>query len=270
MGVINVSPESFYRDSVWEDAAALTEAAVRLESEGADFIDIGAMSTAPYLATVVPPEEELRRMTWAIEKLAGVVRVPLSADTQRADVAAAALGCGARILNDVAGLRGDPGMAAVARAAEGVVLMASEIGLPAFPSTAAPHEVARAALEHSLALADTAGISRQRIVLDPGIGFFTHLRQPAVEFNCGVLRALRELEPLGQPLLVGVSRKSFIGKLTGRIDPAERLAGSLAASAVAVYNGACIVRTHDVGATRDAVRVAEALRQNPFTPLARS
>lgn len=260
MAVINVSPESFYRGSVRADAAALKEAASRFEDEGADFIDVGAMSTAPYLDGEISLEEELRRMTWALEVLAGVARVPLSADTRRPEVAEAALACGARILNDVGGLRGDRRMGEVAARAGGLVLMASEIGLPPVVKSAPPMEIVRAALTRSLERADAAGIARERVLIDPGVGFFTRQATNALDFNRALLADLRQLDAFAQPVLVGVSRKSFIGKLTGKMEPSERLFGSLAAAAIAVCNGASVIRTHDVAATRDAVRVAEALR----------
>jgi dihydropteroate synthase len=255
MAVLNVSPESFYPGSVRGDAAALREAARRAVEEGADLIDVGARSSAPYGDTAVPLDEEVRRMTWAVEAVAAAVRVPVSADTSRAPVAAAALAAGARIVNDVSGLRGDPAMADMAAQAQGVVLMASPDG-----ADDEPLALVRRLLADSLARAARAGIAPGDIVLDPGIGFFTSAAVPALPFNCAVLRRLAELDALGHPLLIGVSRKRFIGALTGRIDPAERLAGSLAATAAAVLRGAAVIRTHDVAATCDAVRVAEALR----------
>ena len=256
MAAMNVSPESFFADSVFADEGALRAAAQRAVEEGADIIDVGAKSTAPYLETDIPIEEELRRMQRAVRIVAAAVRVPISADTTRASVAAAALAAGARIVNDVSGLHGDAAMADIAAQAEGVVLMASPDG----DATGAPIEQVHRLLADSLARAHRAGIGNAEIVLDPGIGFFTTSGVPATQFTCAVLDQLESLADLGCPLLVGVSRKSSIGHLTGRSDPADRLAGSLAAAAVAVYKGAAIVRTHDVAATRDAVRVAEAIR----------
>jgi dihydropteroate synthase len=257
MAAINVSPESFFTDSVRLDDGALRAAAQQAAAEGADIIDIGARSTAPYLHTDVPLEEEVRRMSRAVELVAAAVRVPISADTTRAAVAAAALAAGARIINDVSGLRADAAMADIAAQGEGVVLMA----LPDGEASGAPIAQVRQLLSDSVARAQRAGIGHGEIVLDPGIGFFTRAGVPATEFSCAVLARLGALADLGCPLLVGVSRKSSIGHLTGRTDPADRLAGSLAAAAVAVYNGAAIIRTHDVAATRDAVRVAEAIRR---------
>ena len=257
MAVLNVSPESFHPGSVSADAGALKDAAQRAVEEGADLIDIGARASAPYRQTEIAPAEEMRRMTWAVEAVAKAVAVPISADTSRAAVAAAALAAGARVINDVTGLRADPAMADLAAQGAGVVLMASPDGAAPLGD---PLAEVRRLLADSLARAAAAGIAADEIVLDPGIGFFSSAAQPALEFNLAVLRRLAELDALGRPLLVGVSRKRFIGGLTGRDDPAERLPGSLAATAAAVLRGAAVIRTHDVAATRDAVRVAEALR----------
>jgi dihydropteroate synthase len=170
-------------------------------------------------------------------------------------VAAAALDAGAAVINDVSGLSRDAGMAKVARQAMGVILMAAEERVSREP----PVRMVASLLRGCLRRAQAGGIDRQRIVLDPGIGFFRRAAVPWYQFDCLVLSQLSRLRQLRRPLLVGVSRKSFIGKLTGRTDPAERLAGSLAAAAIAVYNGAALIRAHDVGATRDAVRIAAAL-----------
>jgi dihydropteroate synthase len=256
MAALNVSPESFYGGSVHGDAAALRDAARRAVEDGADLIDLGARSTAPYGRTAVSDDEEVRRMRWAVEVVTGAVTIPVSADTTRAVVAAAALAAGARVINDVSGLRADPAMADLAAQGDGVVLTAAPDGGP----DAAPLALVRRALADSLARAAAAGIAEEAIVLDPGIGFFTASATPPGELNCAVLRDLGALADLGRPLLVGVSRKRFIGTLTGRADPADRLAGSLAAAAAAVLRGAAMIRTHDVAATRDAVRVAAALR----------
>jgi dihydropteroate synthase len=258
MAAINVSPESFYAGSVQRDDGALREAAQRAAAEGADLIDVGARSTAPYLATDIPLAEEVRRMAHAVEVVAAAVSVPVSADTTRAAVAAAALAAGARIINDVSGLRADPAMADLAAQGEGVVLMAAPDGGP----VECPIAQVRRLLADSLARAERAGIARAEIVLDPGIGFFVAADGSALEFNCTVIARLAELADLGCPLLVGVSRKAFIGHLTGAGAPADRLHGSLAATAIAVYNGAAVIRTHDVAATRDAARVADTMRRH--------
>jgi dihydropteroate synthase len=256
VGAVNVSPESFYQGSVARNEDALCRLVDQMVTDGADILDIGAMSTAPYLETAISVDEECRRLAWAIAAARRVAKIPISADTSRGAAAVAALETGASILNDVRGLRGDPAMAVAARAAHGLILMAAEES----PGALEPLATVRAQLARSLAIAREAGIPEGRIVLDPGIGFFRHAAISWEAWDCELLRRLSELEPLGCPLLVGVSRKSFIGKLLGRSDPADRLAGSLAATVVAVLHGASLVRTHDVAPTRDAVRMAEALR----------
>jgi dihydropteroate synthase len=256
MGVINVSPESFHAGSVVQGTRALRALAKHMVAEGADLLDIGAMSTAPYGQGLIDAREEERRLVRAVRAVREVVSVPISADTQRSEVAAAALAAGASVINDVSGLTHDPSMAEVARRARGVVLMACESG----PSTTPPARMVLSRLRNCLQLARRAGIPPQRIVLDPGIGFFRNASVPWHVFDCIVLRRLGAFHRLGRPLLVGVSRKSFIGRISGRGDVAERLPGSIAAAAIAVYNGAAIIRTHDVAATRDAVRLAEAIR----------
>lgn len=258
VGALNVSPESFYASSVRRGRRGLEALAARMVEEGADILDVGAMSTAPYRQGAISELEERRRLTTALRALRAVVAVPLSADTQRSRVAAAALEAGADIINDVSGLGGDAAMGAVARRAKGVILMANERR----PSTQAPLLMITRLLRQCLARARRARIPRTRVVLDPGIGFFRRAAVPWDELDCLVLRELARLRRLGQPLLVGLSRKSFIGKLTGCGDPAERLYGSLAAAAVAVLHGAALVRTHDVAATVDAVRVAEMMRRS--------
>ncbi|MBI3246280.1 MAG: dihydropteroate synthase [Deltaproteobacteria bacterium] len=257
MAVLNVSPESFYRGSVRTDLDQLAGTAQAMAGAGADIIDLGAMSTAPYLKTWISEDEEADRLAQAVQAVAARVSLPISADTKRATSAAAALAAGARIVNDVSGLKSDPHMAdIIATADAGVILMASE----ATPGTGTPIDRICTALEESLRLATQAGIANERIVLDPGIGFF---RQPEVswhEWDCIVLRELAALRKFGLPLLIGVSRKSFIGKILDQPDAADRLIGSLACAAIAVNNGAHVIRTHDVKETVEAVRMAERLR----------
>lgn len=257
MAVVNVSPDSFYRNSVRRSLDEIRDAALRFVDEGADFIDVGAMSTAPYKSGEVAEAEEIERMARAVDAIARVVTVPISADTTRPAVARAALAAGARVVNDVGGLR-VPEMGQIAAGAEGVVLMAAPgAGESTVPAT--PIEQVAGDLRAALARASLSGVRADHIVVDPGIGFYTTADWPAVEFNCAVLRDLSHLDAMGYPVLIGVSRKSFIGSLTGRSGPEERLAGSLAAAAIAVWNGAAIVRTHDAAATLDVVRVARGI-----------
>ncbi|MBI3798582.1 MAG: dihydropteroate synthase [Deltaproteobacteria bacterium] len=257
MAILNVSPESFYKGSVQTSRESLAEAAQAMVNAGADIIDIGAMSTAPYLKTHISIEEETDRLTQAVEAVAQYVSTPISADTQRAQPAAAALAAGARIINDVSGLKQDPALATViAKAGAGAILMATEVT----PGTGPPMVRIREALQESLQIAAHAGIPRHRLVLDPGIGFFRKPGMPWDEWDCTVLRELVSLRALDSPLLVGVSRKSFIGKILGQSEAADRLLGSLACAAVAVYNGAHLIRAHDVKETVETVRMAERLR----------
>jgi dihydropteroate synthase len=258
VGVINVSPESFHKGSVAVGVRRLQRLAVKMVAEGADILDIGAMSTAPYLKGAISEAEELRRVRVAMSALREVVSVPLSIDTQRGAVAAAALGVGAAIINDVSGLGHDAAMTEVAHAAEGFVLMAAQTQ----KSNEKPLALVLRLLRQCLERARKARLPAERIVLDPGIGFLRQGALPWYEVDCAVLAALPRLQRLGRPLLVGVSRKSFIGRLTGRAEPAQRLHGSVAAAAIAAFNGAALVRTHDVAATVDAVRVATALRRS--------
>jgi dihydropteroate synthase len=258
MGVINVSPESFHRGSVYRDDDAVLRAALEMVGAGAALIDDGARSTAPYLATAISEAEETDRLARAVAVLAGKLPVPVSADTPRPAVARAALEAGARVLNDVSGLA-EPSLAReVAR--HGASLIAMAAPGPGRAVTT-PLDTVHAVLADALARARAAGIPDERVVLDPGIGFFRDGLLAWHEWDVAVLAGLSALGRLGRPLCVGVSRKSFIGALTGRVDPADRLAGSLAATAAAVLGGAALVRTHDVRETVDAVRVAERLRE---------
>jgi len=258
MGALNVSPESFYAGSVQATRDELVRAAVGMVEAGAALVDVGARSTAPYLATDISEADECERLSDAVHALSGVLSVPISADTTRASVARAALEAGARVLNDVSGFA-DREVADVVRTHRAsVILMASPRGPD--PS-GAPLDVVRARLATALAVARDAGIPEECVVLDPGVGFFRHGAVDWVTWDVDVISGLEELRQLGRPLCVGVSRKSFLGAIAGREDAEDRLAASLAATTVAVLHGAAIIRTHDVAATRDAVRVAERFRR---------
>ena len=256
MGVVNVTPDSFSDGGRFFAPGAAIAHARQLLAEGADLLDLGAESTRPGAAPVTTAEQ-IRRLAPVIEALAADPRACLAVDTANAEVADRALELGARVVNDVTALA-DPAMAAVvARRGAGVVLM-HMAGTPATMQQD-PHyeDVAREVrdrLAARLGAARAAGVPAGQVVLDPGIGFGKTVRH-----NFELLARLEELESLGRPLLVGVSRKSFLGKaLDLPVD--QRLEGGLAASAVAVFLGARIVRTHDVAVTVRAVRVADALR----------
>jgi dihydropteroate synthase len=257
MGVINVSPESFHPGSV-HGVDTILRVALDMVDAGAVLVDVGARSTAPYLATEISEAEESDRLARAVGRLADKLPVPVSADTTRPAVARAALEAGARVLNDVSGLA-DPALAPEVAAHDASLITMAAPG-PGRP-LGAPIATVRVVLAAALARARAAGIPEERIALDPGIGFFREAAVPWHEWDVAVLMGLPALSALGRPVCVGVSRKSFIGALTGRTATEDRLSGSLAATTVAVLNGAALIRTHDVRETLDAVRVAERLRE---------
>jgi len=260
MGAINVSPESFYAGSITAGRDALLTRAEAMVRAGAAILDVGAMSTAPYLDAAISPAEEAERLGDAVSALARL-GVPVSADTSRAEPARAALDAGARVINDVRGLTADAALAPlVAARGAGLVVMAAERD-DAATAPGSPIETVIAHLEESLALADRASIDPGVVAVDPGIGFFRGGAMPWHEWDCRVLADLARLRVLGRPICVGVSRKSFIGAVAGVPDTADRLPGSLAAAAAAVLAGAHVIRTHDVAETRQAVRVARAVRR---------
>jgi dihydropteroate synthase len=252
MGILNVTPDSFSDGGRFLDPGAAIEHARRMVAEGADIIDVGAESTRPYgTATPVSLREEVRRLEPVLAAVAGL-GVPISIDTMKAQVAAAALAAGASIVNDVWGLQRDPDMAGVvARHTVPVIVMHNRES--ADPAIDIMDDIA-AFFRHSLDLAERAGIAPDRIVLDPGIGF-----GKTPEQSLTALARLDQLKAFGRPLLVGASRKRFIDKVSAA-PPDRRLGGSLAAHLLAVAGGARIIRTHDVAETVQAFRVAAAVR----------
>jgi dihydropteroate synthase len=267
MGIVNVTPDSFSDGGRHLDPAAAVAHARALVAEGADLVDLGAESTRPG-AEPVPAAEQLRRLMPALAELARDPELCLSVDTADAQVAEAALEAGAHVVNDVSALS-DPRMArVVAERGAGVVLMHMR-GTPRTMQQEARYEdVARQVrdwLAARVAQAQRAGIAEEQIAIDPGIGFAKTL-----EHNLELLARLDELEEIGRPVLVGVSRKSFLGKLLD-LPVERRVEAGAAAAAVAVFQGAHIVRTHDIGATVKMARIAEALRaarRGPASPAA--
>ena len=253
MGVVNVTPDSFSDGGRFLDPQAAIARARRLATEGADILDIGAESTRPYGGAVrVSVEEERARLE---PVLTGVMALgcPVSVDTMKAPIAAWAVDLGAAIVNDVWGLQRDPDMARVV-AERGVPVIIMHNRDAADPAIDIVADVT-SFFERSLEIAARAGIARERIVLDPGIGFG---KTPRQSITCiGRLAAFRKF---GLPLLVGASRKRFIHTITPS-EPMERLGGSIAAHLVAVENGAAIVRVHDVAPMIQALAVAAAIRQ---------
>ena len=254
MGVLNVTPDSFSDGGRFLDPPAAIAQAQRLAAEGADIIDIGAESTRPYgSAVAVPLDEERERLAPILPDVVAL-GVPVSIDTLKAPVAAWALDQGAAIVNDVWGLQRDPDMARVVaeRGAPVVIMHNRDSADPAIDIVAD----VTAFFSRSLDIAARAGVARDSIVLDPGIGFG---KTPEQSLACiARLAAWREF---GVPLLLGASRKRFINSITTS-DPTERLGGSLAAHLLAVENGAAIIRAHDVAPTVQALAIAAAIRQS--------
>ncbi|MCA1633477.1 MAG: dihydropteroate synthase [Acidobacteria bacterium] len=260
MGVLNVTPDSFSDGGLFLDPRRAVERARVMVEEGADILDVGGESTRPGGAPV-SIEEEIRRVVPVVKALAGVVTVPISVDTTKAEVARAALAAGAEIVNDVSALRFDPTLAdEAARAGAGLVLMHSRgtnVSMHALEPVADIMREVTASLRRSVTEAERRGVERASLALDPGIGFGKSQEQN-IELVAR-LGALAERFP-DFPLLVGTSRKSFIGRLLGGAHIEERLHGTMATVVVAVLNGAHIVRVHDVRAAVQTVRVADAIK----------
>lgn len=257
MGILNVTPDSFSDGGEFIDPPSAVQHALELVSQGADIIDIGGESTRPG-ADPVSAEEESRRTVPVIKGIREQSDIPISIDTMKADVAEQAVAAGADIINDVSAFQADPGMAAVAaQSGAGVILMHMQ-GTPRTmqQNPTYEHVVNEVCgyLEARIAFAVQAGIARDRIVADPGIGFGKTL-----DHNLELLRNLPVLENRCGPLLVGASRKRFIGQITGRTDPTDRLAGSLAVAAWSAAQGAHILRVHDVLDTCDVCRMLDRL-----------
>jgi len=253
MGVVNVTPDSFSDGGQFLDPELAIAHGRELLEAGAEILDIGGESTRPG-AQPVDAFEELRRVLPVIEGLSGE---RISVDTSKASVAAAAIDAGATIVNDVTALRGDPAMAALCAEHEATVVLMHMLGEPRTMQDAPTYEdvvdEVKAFLLARLEGAVAAGIAEQRIWLDPGIGF-----GKTAEHNLELLRRLGELRELGRPLVVGTSRKSFIGRLDG--SPAgERLGGTIASSVLAAAEGADVLRVHDVAEVTQALKVTEAI-----------
>jgi dihydropteroate synthase len=258
MGIVNVTPDSFSDGGLWFDEGRAVARGLELAAEGADILDVGGESTRPG-AAAVDEAEELRRVLPVVRRLAAESGVPVSVDTRRAAVARAAVEAGACIVNDVMPFAGDAAMAAAVReTGAGLVAM----HMRGTPQTMARYAVyddvvaeVEAALRDALAYAQAQGIAPERVVIDPGIGFAKDAAQ-----NVALLAATARLARLA-PVLVGVSRKRFIGELCGEAAAAERLGGSVGAAVWCALQGVAVVRVHDVKATHQALTVAAALER---------
>jgi dihydropteroate synthase len=263
MGIVNVTPDSFSDGGLYLDCDAAIEHGVQLEREGAAILDIGGESTRPG-AEPVGADTERERVVPVIEGLlAAGVSAQISVDTSKASVASAAISAGAKIVNDVTALRGDVEMASLIADAGVHCCLMHMLGEPRTMQLD-PHydDVVREVREFLLERIDhavTAGIEETKIVLDPGIGF-----GKTVEHNLELLRGLDQIVSIGRPVLVGTSRKSFLGRITGRADARQRLPGTIATNVIAYERGATLFRVHEVAPVYDALKVAAATVKSPW------
>lgn len=256
MAVLNMTPDSFSGDGLGDDVRAACDRARRFAAEGADLLDVGGESTRPG-AEPVSQEEELRRVVPVVRALKSELDLPVSIDTRHAAVAAAALSAGADLVNDVSGLTHDPDLAGVVAAAGVPVVLQHTQGTPRTMQVNPVYqdvvdEVADGLAER-LALAEAAGIDRARCLIDPGLGFGKRL-----EHNLRLVRRLGELRRLGCPILIGPSRKSFIGTVLGT-QVEDRIEGTAAVVALCIAHGADLVRVHDVAPMARVVRMCDAV-----------
>ena len=264
MGILNTSPESFYKKSIRTTKTQIRNSIKEMENDGAYFIDVGGMSTAPYLSTMVSEKTESKRILEAVKIIQDVSNIPISVDTCRAKPAKDALEHGVEIINDISGLKYDEKMKDV------VSDFSPSLILCAFSSktiTGNPMSTKKL-LQESLKIAKKSHISSEKIVLDPSIGFFrkkgngpffTKIKSDWVKRDLTIIHNLNSIKG-NYPVLVSVSNKSFLGEILDK-DPSDRLFGSVAAEAISVVNGANIIRTHNVNATKDAVTIASNLKK---------
>ncbi len=264
MSILNTSPESFYKKSVNTTKTDIKNSVKQMENEGADFIDVGGMSTAPYLSTTVSEKVESKRILDAIKIIQNISNLPISVDTCRAKVARDALEHGVEIINDISGLKYDEKMQEViSKFIPSLILCAynsKTISGNAVTTT-------KKLLRESLKIAKKSHVPSEKIVLDPAIGFFrktgkgpffTKIKSDWVERDLSVIKNLNSIKQ-NFPILISVSNKSFLGNLLGKENPSDRLFGSIAAETISVINGADIIRTHNVEATKDAITIASKL-----------
>lgn len=256
MGVLNVTPDSFFDGGLYQSQTCAVTRAKQMVEEGADIIDIGAESSRPG-SEPIGEREELKRLIPIVEAVHAAVPVPLSVDTTKSGVARGAIQAGATIVNDISALTFDPHMARVVSESGAAVVLMHMQGVPGTMQRAPRYgdvvKEVKAFLNDRMSAAATAGIPGKRIILDPGIGFGKLLGH-----NLALLAHLEMLAELGRPLLVGISRKGFIGQILNQ-SAGERLFGTAAAVAIAVQQGAAMLRVHDVGAMRDVIRTVTAI-----------
>ena len=264
MAILNTSPESFYKKSVNTSKTHIKNTVKQMENQGADFIDVGGMSTAPYLSTLVSEKIESKRILNAIKIIQNFTNLPISVDTCKAKVAQDSLEYGVEIINDVSGLKYDEKMQeVVSKFVPSLILCAYDSKIIHGNSILATKKL----LKESLKIAKKSNVPSEKIVLDPAIGFFrktgkgpffTKIKLDWLERDLFVIKNLNLIKQ-NYPILISVSNKSFLGEILGKENPSDRLFGSIAAETVSVLNGADIIRTHNVEATKDAIIVASQL-----------
>ena len=259
MGILNVTPDSFSDGGRYFSENDAVTQALRMEEEGADIIDIGGESTRPG-AVKVSVREEIKRVTPVIEELAKRVKVPISVDTYKSEVADASIKAGASIINDISGLRFDPAMAEVAAEHEVPVVIMHIKGTPRNMQKNPLYKSLISEiidyLREGIIKAKKSGVAEDRIIIDPGIGF-----GKTVEHNLEIINRLSEFEGLEKPILLGHSRKSFIGKVLDGVLAGDRVDGTAAVTAIGIINGANIVRVHDVREMVNVARIADAIKR---------
>ncbi|MFC1666806.1 dihydropteroate synthase [Candidatus Omnitrophota bacterium] len=256
MGILNLTPDSFSGDGIYKDIGRAIEEAERIIEEGADIIDIGGESTRPGSLSV-SLEEEMKRVIPAIKQLAKKIKTPISVDTRKSEVALAALDNGASMINDITGLESDQDMVDVARRYNAKVVIMHMQGTPQVmqqnPSYDNIVEDIVERLSYLVKKAEEGGIKRENIIVDPGIGF-----GKTVEHNLEILNSLSYFKKLQRPILIGPSRKSFIGNVLG-VEPKQRIFGTAASVALAIKNGADIIRIHDVKEMKQVAMLSDAI-----------
>lgn len=264
MGILNTSPESFYKKSINTTKICIKNVINQMENNGADFIDVGGMSTAPYLSTTISEKIESKRILDAIKIIQDTTNLPISVDTCRSSVARDALEHGVEIINDVSGLKYDEKMRDVVSEFIPSLVLCAYHSKTVFGNTIIK---TKKLLSESLRIAKKSHIPSEKIILDPAIGFFrktgkgkffTKTKSDWVERDLSIIKNLNCIKQ-NYPILISVSNKSFLGSCLGKEDPSDRLFGSIAAEAISVVNGANIVRTHNVEATKDAITIASKL-----------
>ena len=264
MGILNTSPESFYKKSVNTNKTSIKNTVKLMENQGADFVDVGGMSTAPYLSTMISEKTESKRILDAVKIIQNSTNLPISVDTCRARVASDALECGVEIINDISGLKYDEKMKEVVSEFSPSLILCAYSSKTVHGNSVS---VTKKLLKESLRIAKNSNVDPEKILLDPAVGFFrksgigpffTTIKSDWVNRDLSVLKNLNDIKQ-DYPILISVSNKSFLGEILGKKNPSDRLYGSIAAESISIANGANVIRTHNVDATKDAIMIASKL-----------